>query len=63
MNCASITVNRNGEPVTKESSYTKFCIGLRNSGLSKQNKTKKTGEDYRLCSIQFKRKTKMCAIP
>lgn len=25
MNCASVTVDRNGEPVTKPSSYTRFC--------------------------------------
>lgn len=27
MNCASITVDRSGTPITKESSYRKFCIG------------------------------------
>lgn len=34
MNCASITVNRHGNPVTKESSYTKFCIGCVQSNLN-----------------------------
>lgn len=28
MNCASITVNRQGKQITKQSSYTKFCSGL-----------------------------------
>lgn len=27
MNCASVTVDRDGEPITKPSSYTKFCAG------------------------------------
>ena len=28
MNCAAITVDKNGKPITKESSYSQFCIGL-----------------------------------
>jgi ligand-binding sensor protein len=28
MNCASVTVDRNGEPVTRPSSYTRFCDGF-----------------------------------
>lgn len=26
MNCASVTVDRKGNPITKPSSYTRFCI-------------------------------------
>ena len=28
MNCASVTVDRDGSPITKPSSYTKFCAGF-----------------------------------
>ena len=28
MNCASVTVDRNGNPITKPSSYTRFCSGF-----------------------------------
>ena len=28
MNCASVTVDRHGDPITKPSSYTRYCIGF-----------------------------------
>jgi ligand-binding sensor protein len=38
MNCASVTVDRNGNPVTRPSSYTKFCSEFVNKSMIGQKR-------------------------
>lgn len=49
MNCASITVDKKGDPITKESSYTNFCSCLVQSTTTGKNRCssshKRMGEE------------------